>query len=503
VATLSAVTLSKPSLLISTLLLALCGLTGLSAASNACAQGQSSRGNGGGNGSSTSGGMAGIGGMGAGSARPSSVPQTSSDTNPGSSPAPAVPRVETMRSPAAVSTTGGNVSPGAGAAPSSIRAPMPAAPRPAEARPPEREQRAQAVEQLLRSNPGRVERDPLGEAVLSGEIMVLLPEQARLPSELLARGFSVLRQTEVLGRSMVVLRVPATLALPAAIELAQQLLPGAEVDFNHLHLGSGLGGPGLLRAAGAVSAAAEAGAALRIGLIDEALRPGPELRDMPITSRACAGAPPPEGHGTAVATVLRRSALGLGRQIRLHAADMSCGHGAVDAIAGALNWMDAELIPVVNISMVGPHNRVLAAVVASFLGKGHLLVAAVGNDGPAAPPLYPAAYPGVVGVTAVDEQGQVLIEAGRGEHVAFAALGIADIDTGTGRPRRWRGTSFAAPIVTAALAARLPAPDRRSAAEAVTSLARSACDLGEPGRDRIYGHGLVGGGPNQTLAVAH
>src|SRR5256885_5630000 len=50
----------------------------------------------------------------------------------------------------------------------------------------------------------------------------------------------------------------------------------------------------------------------------------------------------------------------------------------------------------------------------NVLARGHLVVAAVGNDGPAAPPLYPAAWPGVVGVTAVDARQQVLGEALRG-----------------------------------------------------------------------------------------
>ena len=58
----------------------------------------------------------------------------------------------------------------------------------------------------------------------------------------------------------------------------------------------------------------------------------------------------------------------------------------------------------INVSLVGPRNALLERVVASLVSRGHLIVAAVGNDGPAAPPLYPAAYDGVVGVTAVDQR---------------------------------------------------------------------------------------------------
>ena len=79
--------------------------------------------------------------------------------------------------------------------------------------------------------------------------------------------------------------------------------------------------------------------------------------------------------------------------------------GSIDAILGALGWMAREHVPVVNISLVGPPNTLLENVTRAMVARGHLLVAAVGNDGPAAKPLYPAAYPGVIGVTGVDENG--------------------------------------------------------------------------------------------------
>ena len=126
----------------------------------------------------------------------------------------------------------------------------------------------------------------------------------------------------------------------------------------------------------------------------------------------------------------------------------------------------------------------------------------MGNDGPAAPPLYPAAYPGVIAVTAVDRQGRVLVEAGRGEHVAFAAPGIVELPGPDGTTRTWRGTSLAAPVVAAALALRLRQPDPAAAQAAVAQLARNALDAGEPGRDRIYGHGIVGL-PATALAAVH
>jgi subtilisin family serine protease len=148
----------------------------------------------------------------------------------------------------------------------------------------------------------------------------------------------------------------------------------------------------------------------------------------------------------------------------------------------------------------------LQQLVARVVAQGVLIVAAVGNDGPAAPALYPAAYPGVVGVTAVDRHRRVIFEAERGPQVMFAAPG-ADIPAATESNgfAAVRGTSFAAPLVAGLLAARLkaaagardpgPPSDTAAAARAaVAALARAAVHLGSSGRNTVFGYGLVGAG---------
>jgi subtilisin family serine protease len=203
-------------------------------------------------------------------------------------------------------------------------------------------------------------------------------------------------------------------------------------------------------------------------------------------------------HGTAVASLLIGDAApfrGAAPGARLYAADVYCGKptgGAVDAIAAAFGWLDANQVAVVNVILVGPDNLVLRQVVQQMIARGHIIVAAVGNDGPAAPPLYPAAYPDVVGVTAVDAHRRALIEAERGAQVEFAAPG-ADM-AAANCPEGYigvRGTSFAAPLVAGLLAARLTAPDHAAARAAIESLAREAIHLGGNGRDATYGLGLV------------
>src|SRR3546814_15328799 len=92
---------------------------------------------------------------------------------------------------------------------------------------------------------------------------------------------------------------------------------------------------------------------------------------------------------------------------------------------GSSDVCSSDLVPVINVSLVGPPNLLVRTAVTAVQRRGLIVVAAVGNDGPAAAPLYPAAYPGVVAVTGVDSNNRVLSEAGRGPHVDFAAPGGA------------------------------------------------------------------------------
>jgi subtilisin family serine protease len=238
----------------------------------------------------------------------------------------------------------------------------------------------------------------------------------------------------------------------------------------------------------------------------------PVFKDVPMQHHGCAGTSVPDPHGTAVASLMVGRGVefhGAAAGATLYAADVYCGQatgGSVDLIADALAWLVRERVPVINLSLVGPANAVLEAVVRSAVSRGHLLVAAVGNDGPAAPALYPASYPGVVGVTAVDAHGHALVEAARGPQVSFAAPG-ADMSAACS-PEGYctvRGTSFAAPLVAGLLASELREPDVDGARAAITALARNARHTGSAQRDLVLGYGLVGSelAPTVQLANAH
>ena len=145
----------------------------------------------------------------------------------------------------------------------------------------------------------------------------------------------------------------------------------------------------------------------------------------------------------------------------------------------ALAWLASKRPQVINISLVGPTNRAVERAIGAIRARGIDVVAAVGNDGPAAPPQYPASYRGVVAVTGVDARGRALPEAGKASHLDFAAPGADMAAALPGRGyARVRGTSFAAPLATARLA--LSGSIQRLAAEA------------RPGRGRV-GRGIVCG----------
>lgn len=153
----------------------------------------------------------------------------------------------------------------------------------------------------------------------------------------------------------------------------------------------------------------------------------------------------------------------------------------------ALDWMQASGVRLVNMSLEGPYNRILDRVVQQALARGMIIVASVGNGGPDSAPRYPAAFAGVIGVTALDVANRVYADAAQGAHVDFAAPGV-DVFVPVGdRGRYVSGTSVAAPHITALIAsARYRDPTVQSI---VSDLSRSAHDLGPPGRDTTFGAG--------------
>lgn len=356
------------------------------------------------------------------------------------------------------------------------------------------EVRARTIARLLRQHRDVIEADPAGQPVVRGEILALGADNAAL-ARAQAAGFQLKagEEADELGLGVRTLIAPKGMAVSEAVQRLRALDPQAQYEFNHLYQQGGAIGAG---AAGAASRGPP-GKGLRIGMVDgRAAQSRPALAGVRMVQKGFApGAGQPSAHGTAVASLIagagiRSSAPGA----TLYIADVygtGPTGGSAQAVVQGLGWLAQEGLPVINISLVGPQNLLLQAAVERLSARGVLLVAAVGNDGPAAKPLYPAAYPSVVAVTGVDARGRVLPEAGRGAHVDFAAIGAGRAAGVGGGSAGVRGTSFASPIVAGRLARLSQSPSPAGAAKALSILAASAKDLGAPGMDPVYGRGLI------------
>ena len=353
------------------------------------------------------------------------------------------------------------------------------------------------------------------------EIVALVPNAAaarRLRIGAAAEGFA-LRETSdlpALGLTMLRFDMRAGMTGPEGIAALERIEPSATAGVNHAYIpvstetGTGAeeaepagfsrarAGAGALDYAGEMMRwpAAPCAAAGPVGIIDTGIdAAAPELSGLRVTAAAFhRGAAAPTRHGAEVAAALadpRRliqvslfsaGVIGLNAEGRAEA--------GVDALLKALDWLAGQGVRLANVSLSGPYNKLLDRGVDVAARRGMLVVAAVGNDGAAAAPRYPAALGNVIAVTAVDARGAVYADAVRGPFVDAAAPGVDVAVVLDGRTRFVTGTSVAAPLASARIAAdpRLYGAD---AAAVRAALAGSSADLGEPGPDPVYGAGLL------------
>ncbi|RMF75235.1 MAG: hypothetical protein D6740_01190 [Alphaproteobacteria bacterium] len=364
--------------------------------------------------------------------------------------------------------------------------------------------------------------DDLGrsEDVIADEVLVLIPDRQsdaalrRMAEQGLRPAGS--RPLPALGGRLVRVLVPDG-RITAARDVLKETLPEAvAVDYNHLYR------PAENRRTAQMPHAASddpprtllrpetsAGSQLpAIGLVDSALdRTHPCFRQARIRERSFlpAGSTPARRHGTMTASVILADPTcgvrGVSPQSPLYLASVfmvlpDWGPATTaEALVEALDWLAGLPVRVVVLALAGPPNALLEAAVGRAARKGLLLFAAAGNDGPHAPPRYPAAYPAVFAVTAVDRKGRPYVHAARGAHVAFAAPGVAvTVAVPGGGREQASGTSFAAAFAGAAAArllARSSFPEAATRQAILARLLRYVEDLPPAGRDPLTGYGLI------------
>ena len=356
---------------------------------------------------------------------------------------------------------------------------------------------------------------PAGSAMHIGgfvaDEVVVVDRDAQFLERLGRIGYEVIdrRMLGSLGISVARLRIPAGLTPDDARTQLQQMDPSVAVDVNALYQPQAqvtLPAPAYPhRLIGWNDAGDDCGAGQRLGMIDTAIDAGiPALADRRLVRRSflSKGTPAPADHGTAIADLLigreaTDAPAGLLPGATLYAAavfeDGRDGQpeGDVVALVTALDWMIAEDVPVINLSLAGDANLLLRIGIQRAQSRHILVVAAAGNGGPDGRP----AYPGVLAVTAVDQNRQAYEQANRGDYIAFAAPGVHVWDSTAQGGQYFTGTSFATPFLSGAVAAELMRGAPRDADQMTQRLARTAFALGSRGRDAVFGWGLIQANP--------
>ena len=210
-----------------------------------------------------------------------------------------------------------------------------------------------------------------------------------------------------------------------------------------------------------------------------------------------------QDHGTAVAAQLigngRGGVQGLLPGARLYAADVfeldreSRPYTNAYRLIRGLDWLARQKLDSLNISIAGPDSPLLHKAVQILEAQGVAIAAAAGNLGPGAPPQYPAAYPEVLAVAAVDRELRPYSKGNQGSYVGIAAPGVALWTAGAKNAVRFRdGSSHAAPWAAASLALLRREPTERGNVQAaITTLKRASRDIGVRGPDPVFGAGLL------------
>jgi len=368
--------------------------------------------------------------------------------------------------------------------------------------------------------PPRQARPPQQIALAATAEVVATGVDPAALAELLARGYRVIEERVAPGGTALRLAVPPGLPVEAARD-ELRAVPGVAADLNHFYRTEQSPVPAAAPAVCTVdpcparvqigwpdisARTGSCGAGVPLGMVDTGIN---ERHDtfrgatLEVTRLMPDGLDPATAvHGTAVAALFvgdpdSRSP-GLVPGARLVAVDAFHRAGTDEradafALVAALQILADSGVRVVNLSLAGPPNEVLGAAIATLTRERDILfVAAAGNGGPAAAPQFPAAYPEVLAVTAVDRRFEPWRRAARGPHVDIAAPGVDVWTAASIRGARTKtGTSFAAPFVSAAAALLRDRNPAMTADEARKVLIAQASDLGPPGRDDLYGAGLL------------
>ena len=212
-------------------------------------------------------------------------------------------------------------------------------------------------------------------------------------------------------------------------------------------------------------------------------------------------------HGTHAAGIVAAEkngtgVVGVAPEAELYAVKVldGAGFGRVEWIIAGIEWAVSHDVDVINLSLSGPDRQGLREACERARSAGVLLVAAGGSSlAGGGPVLYPAAYDSVIAVTATDESDLPGYNSPLGSALELAAPGVDIYSTvARGNYATLSGTSQATACVSGAAALYIRSlmtdlnGDWLVDNEDVRQMLQlTALDLGDPGRDEVYGFGLV------------
>jgi hypothetical protein len=208
----------------------------------------------------------------------------------------------------------------------------------------------------------------------------------------------------------------------------------------------------------------------------------------------------PEPHGTEIAGILVAHAAlkGVAPEARVLSVRAFRGGKASPAQSTSLqllkgiNWAFASGAKIMNMSFTGPMDPLLERIIKAAAEKGAIFIAAAGNNGPKGPPVYPAAYPEVIAVTATDEKDRLYVKANHGDYICIAAPGVDIIAPALkGSYELSSGTSMAAAHVSGVVALLLERDKRLKGSEVRAILSSSARKPGGSRGGEALGAGIV------------
>jgi minor extracellular protease Epr len=217
------------------------------------------------------------------------------------------------------------------------------------------------------------------------------------------------------------------------------------------------------------------------------------------------------GHGTHVAGIIGAEnnnfgTVGVAYDSSIYAVKAldSSGSGYLSEIIAGIDWAITNNMDIINLSLgTSSSSQALKTVVDKAYQNGILVVASSGNSG-SSPTVdnvgYPAKYESVVAVGAVDSNLNITDFSSSGKALEVAGPGLGILSTYPGNTyKKISGTSMAAPYVSGNLALLKQANPKATVSELRTILQNNVLDLGDFGRDPLYGYGFIQSSSSYSL----